>query len=339
MRLPCLPQQILTADSHTLGTLEPGAEKGLRHLNVSPQEAMIYLQMQLNKAFERADEFDIIHSHVGQDALPYADWTTTSTLHTIHGFFPQLSMQMFKQYSHQNYVSISEAQQTSIEELNYIATVYNAIAVEKYPFYSQPEDPPYLAFLGRMSQSKGPHLAIEIAKQVGLPLKMAGKVDSLNQDFFNQTIAPLIDDQQIIFLGEVSHGQKTQLLGGALGTLFPITWDEPFGLVMIESMACGTPVIAMARGATPEIIIEGETGFLGNDIEELVAVIPRIANIKRLACRHHVMSHFTVKQMVDGYETVYEQLLRETLVKKGNVFSMISDSNVINELSLSINVN
>ncbi len=322
-----------TEDSQTLANLVPGAKTGLRRLNLSPEECMVYLEMQLSRVFERADEFDLIHSHVGQDALPFAELINTPTVHTIHGYFPALSKKLFEQHPHQNFVSISEAQQDYIKELNYVRTVYNAIDIDQYNFHPEPDTPPYLAFLGRMSKCKGPHVAIEIAKRVGIPLKIAGKIDHLNEDFYYKTVEPLIDNEQIIFVGELTSKEKNQFLGGALATLFPISWNEPFGLVMIESMICGTPVIASINGSTPEIMVDRKTGFLcdEDDIEGMCAGVCRISEINREDCHRHVINNFSVKRMVDGYEQVYEQLLKQSSSKNENVLSMVS--NVVNELS------
>lgn len=298
-----------SGDSQTLAKLESGCEAALRPLGVAADEVLIYEQMQLSKVFERASEFDLIHSHIGFPALPLANLSETPTVHTLHGTLPPAIAQIFVQHRQQNYVSISNSQRRDDLELNYVATVYNAIATERFAFHPEPDRPPYLAFLGRMSPEKGPHLAIEIAKRSGWQLKMAGKIDPVDRDFFEREVAPHIDGQQIEFLGEANHEQKNQLLGGATATLFPITWCEPFGLVMAESMACGTPVVAMNLGAAPEVIAHARTGFLCQNVDECVQAIARIRELERRTCREHVESNFNVQRMVDGYEQVYRQLL------------------------------
>lgn len=327
-----------TEDSQTLATLEPGAKTALRHSNLTPEECMIYSQIQLSRVFERADEFDLIHSHMGQDALPFADRTKTPVVHTIHGYFPDLSKNLYKQYHKQNFISISKAQQKYVRELNYVGTAYNALNTDQFKFCREPENPPYLAFLGRMSPCKGPHTAIEIAKRTRIPLKIAGKIDHTNKDFFHETIEPLIDGEQIIFIGELSSKDKNQFLGGALATLFPVHWNEPFGLVMIESMVSGTPVIASNRGSTPEVIVHGKTGFLcdENDIEGMCAGVCRITEINREDCYRHVTKNFTVKQMVDSYEEIYQQLLEDSSYQRDHVLSMMS--NAMNKLSETVDV-
>lgn len=168
--------------------------------------------------------------------------------------------------------------------MNCVATVYNGIDPSNYKFYPRSQDPPYLAFLGRLSPEKGPHLAIEIAKRSGWRLKMAGKVDVVDRDYFEQEIKPHIDGKQIEYLGEANHAQKCELMSGAVATLFPITWREPFGLVMIESMATGTPVIAMELGSAPEVIVHGHTGFLCRTVDECIAAIDKVPQLNRFAC-------------------------------------------------------
>ena len=165
-----------------------------------------------------------------------------------------------------------------------------------------------------------------IAKRSGWQLKMAGKVDRVDVEYFEQEIKPYIDGKQIQYLGEANHAQKNVLMGGAVATLFPITWREPFGLVMVESMAAGTPVIAMELGSTSEVIVNGKTGFLCHSVEECVAALDRVAQLDRSACREHILNHFSVQKMVDGYEAVYQQVLSERFSRNGHdVSSMVSD--------------
>jgi len=308
-----------TGDSVTTAKLEPGCSEPLRLAGLAPQDYSIYEQMQLSKVFERSHEFDIIHCHVDVAALPYANLVKTPTVHTLHGVFSALTERMFVQHYQQNYVSISKTQQRSELGLNYVATVYNAIDPSTYTFYSQPDNPPYIAFLGRLSPEKGPHLAIEIAKRSGWHLKMAGKIDPVDRAFFEREIAPQIDGKQIEYLGEANHAQKSELMGRAIATLFPITWQEPFGLVMPESMVCGTPVIAMALGSAPEIIVHGKTGFLCHSIEECVEAIAKVSNLDRRACRTHVEENFSVTHMVDRYEAVYRKLLADHFTRNGHL--------------------
>jgi len=305
-----------TGDSETLAALEACCERPLRPLGISLAEYHVYEQMQLSQVFAQAQNFDLIHSHIGYTAFPYANLTKTPVVHTLHGVIPSWMAPIFQQHGQQHFVSISNSQRRPELGLNYIATVYNAIAYQQFQFSAQPQDPPYLAFLGRMSPEKGPHLAIEIAKQTQYPLKMAGKIDAVDQTFFDKEIVPHLDGKHIQFLGEADHEQKNALMGGAIATLFPITWREPFGLVIIESLACGTPVIAMAMGSTPEIITQGETGFICQSVEECITSVSQIQQLSRYRCRTQVEENFNLKRMTDGYEAVYRISLEEK--RQGN---------------------
>ncbi|MBE9051813.1 glycosyltransferase family 4 protein [Nostocales cyanobacterium LEGE 11386] len=312
-----------SGDSISLAKLVSVHPRALR-LDPQVKEHNIYEMLQLGLVYERSEEFDIIHSHVCCPALPYANLVKTPTVHTLHGIFTPDNEKMFEYAKHQPFISISHAQREMRLGLNYVATVYNGIDVSSYQFYTQPDNPPYLAFLGRISPEKGTHLAIAIAKQSGWRLKIAGKVDVVDVDYFEQEIKPQIDGKQIEYLGEANHTEKNALMGGAVATLFPITWREPFGLVMVESMAAGTPVIAMKLGSTVEVIDHGKTGFICHDIEDFVSAIDKVTELDRYACRKHVENHFSQQKMVDGYEAVYQQILQERFAKNGYVHSRIS---------------
>lgn len=307
-----------SGDSITLAKLESVHPKALR-LDPTIKEFGIYEMLHLSKVYERAQDFDIIHSHMGCAALPYSNLVKTPTVHTQHGIFTPDNEKLFRHARNQPYVSISDAQREPRLNLNYVGTVYNGIDTSQFEFRSEPSNPPYLAFVGRISPEKGPQLAIEIAKRSGWHLKMAGKVDAVDVEFYEKEIKPLIDGKQIEYLGEATHEQKCQLMGNAVATLFPITWREPFGLVMVESMVLGTPVIAMELGSTSEVIAHGQTGFLCHSVEECVAAIEPATQLNRKACREHVLNHFSVERMTDGYEAVYQQILAE---KNGHVPSL-----------------
>lgn len=312
-----------SGDSITSAKLESVHPQALR-LDTTIKEYGIYEMLQLGWVYERAKEFDVIHSHMGCAALPYANLVKTPTVHTLHGTFSPDNEKLFFKERHQPYVSISESQREPRLNLNYVATVYNGIDTDIYEFHPAPQQPPYLAFLGRMSPEKGPHLAIEIAKRSGWHLKMAGKVDPVDREYFRTEIEPHIDGKQIEYLGEANHVQKNLLMGQAVATLFPITWREPFGLVSIESMAAGTPVIAIALGATPEIIVHGKTGFLCSNVEECIAAIAPATQLSRYACREYVANKFNAQGMTEGYEAVYRQILSGRFMENGRLKSAIA---------------
>ena len=307
-----------SGDSITRAKLSSVHAQALR-LDPSIREHGIYEMLQLAQVYERAGEFDLIHSHIGCSALPYTRLTKTPTVHTLHGIFTPDNQKMYGYAKAQPYVSISNAQREPKLGLNCVATVYNSIDVESHKFFPTPDSPPYLAFLGRISPEKGPRQAIEIAQATGIPLKMAGKVDPVDLEFFDREIKPLIDDNFIQFLGEADHDLKNNLMGRAIATLFPITWREPFGLVMIESMAAGTPVIAMGLGAVPEIVVHGHSGFICNSVPECIAAVSHIPSISRSACREYTAHNFGLDSMTNGYEAVYQQVLAEKFSRNGHL--------------------
>lgn len=307
-----------SGDSLSLAKLDAVHPQALR-LDPSVKECGIYEMLQLTKVYERAGEFDIIHSHMGCAALPYAMMSKTPTVHTLHGIFTPDNEKMFGYAKDQPYVSISESQREPRLGLNCVATVYNSIDVSSHKFFPQPDTPAYLAFLGRMSPEKGPHHAIEIARATGIPLKMAGKVDSVDVEYFETQIKPQIDGEFIQFLGEADHCMKNNLMGRASATLFPITWREPFGLVMVESMAAGTPAIGMNLGAVPEVIAHGKSGFIANNIDECIAAVRNISSLSRYGTRDYVNQHFGVDRMVSGYEAVYRDLLAPKFARNGHL--------------------
>ncbi|MBD2013089.1 glycosyltransferase family 4 protein [Microcoleus sp. FACHB-53] len=297
-----------SGDSITKAHLEFIHEQALR-LDKKVKEPILYEQMMLAKVYHQAHHFDIIHSHVGCAVLPYCSFVKTPTVHTMHGIFTPDNEKMFRQFAWQPYISISEAQREPKLGLNYVHTVYNGIDTTVYRFQEQPSQPPYLAFVGRLSPEKGPAGAIEIARTLGLPLKMAGKIDAVDRDYYDEQLKPLIDGEQIQYLGEVSHEEKIELLAGATVTLFPITWREPFGLVMIESMATGTPVVGMALGSVPEVIAHGKTGFVCGSLEQMIEAVPKAMQLDRKTCRDYVVRRFSVESMVDEYERAYQMVL------------------------------
>jgi glycosyltransferase involved in cell wall biosynthesis len=299
-----------SGDSQTLANLAAVHPRGLR-LDNTVQEYAVYEMLELSQVYQQAENFDLIHSHVGISALALASLVCTPTLHTLHGSFTKDNRKVFSYHQKQPYVSISNAQRQI--HLNYIKTVYNGIELADYPFIAQPQTPSYLAFLGRLSPEKGPQYAIAIAQKTGWQLKMAGKVDVVDTKFFEKEVFPHIDGQQIQYLGEINHTQKAQLLGNAAITLFPITWQEPFGLVMIESMATGTPVIAMNLGSVPEVIEQGKTGFICETYDEMAQMIPATLELNRHECRKYVENKFSVNEMVNKYQAVYEQVINNQI--------------------------
>lgn len=269
----------------------------------------------LAQVYRRASEFDVIHSHVDYQALPFAVNCPTPTIITLHG---TLDMEGYPEalsaFPEIRYVSISNNQRAPLPNLNWAATVYHGIDVRAHPFGERPGA--YLLFVGRISPEKGPERAIAIAKKCGIPLKIAAKVDPKDRKFFNQVVKPLLNDPLIEFLGPVDERRKCQLMKNALALLLPIRWQEPFGMVYIESLACGTPVLTCPMGAAPEILSEGKTGFMRETDDELVEAALRVHEVSRAGCRAWAERRFDVSAMTRNYLSVYYAALGKRPIKR-----------------------
>ncbi len=268
----------------------------------------VCLMAQIGLVYDGASEFDLIHSHVDYFTFPVTRFVRTPTLTTLHGRLdlPELQV-MYRIYPEVNLVSISHSQRMFMPATRWLATVYNGIPVEDFTFRSRPGD--YLAFLGRISPEKRPEIAIQVAKQAGIKLKIAAKVDRVDREYYENIIRPELSHPLIEYLGEIDQGTKDEFLGNALALIFPIDWPEPFGLAMTEAMACGTPVIASRCGSVPEIVEHGKTGFICDSPDEMVAVCARVGQLDRQVCRRLVETRFSVQAMADGYESVYRGLV------------------------------
>jgi glycosyltransferase involved in cell wall biosynthesis len=266
--------------------------------------------------YSRADDFDVINDHSGPIGATVGGLVETPVLHTLHGPLVGEPGEVYEGVGrlapHVGFVSISMNQRKPKPDLNWAANCPNALDLQHYP--CKPHTGDYLLFLGRMSPDKGAHRAIAVAMETGLPLKLAGKKqDPKEERYFHELVEPhLVGD--IEYLGEVTHGEKVELLQNARVTLFPIEWEEPFGLVMIESMACGTPVIATRHGAVPEVVADGRSGIVVDDYREMPAAIERADAIDPLECRRYVEENFAPERMVADYENAYEEALERAAV-------------------------
>jgi glycosyltransferase involved in cell wall biosynthesis len=264
------------------------------------------------RALEEAGEFDIIHNHAGELVMAMSQLVTTPVLSTIHCLITRDNKVVWDHYQGY-YNTISTASFRSLPDdlanPNFAGVVYNGIDVNKFSYKEQKED--HLLFLSRISPEKAPHLAIEAARKAGMPLLIAGKVDRVDRAYYENVVKPLIDGDTIRYVGEVSREEARDLYGSARALLLPIQWEEPFGLVMPEAMACGTPVIAFRRGAAPEIVVDGETGVLveDGDIEGMVEAIGNLDRIDPKRCRQHTIDNFDNSRMVDNYLNAYERVL------------------------------
>jgi glycosyltransferase involved in cell wall biosynthesis len=259
-------------------------------------------------ALERAGEFDVINDHSGPLGAAVGGLVQTPVVHTVHGPLDAEPGEVYEAIGRiapsVGLISLSLNQRRPKPGLNWVANIPNALDLEHYP--CKPHKGDYLLFLGRMNHEKGAHRAIAVAMEVGLPLKLAGKVrERRERAYFADFVEPHLSDE-IEYLGEVNHGTKVELLQNARVTLFPIEWEEPFGLVMIESMACGTPVIATRHGAVPEVIQDGRGGVIVDTSREFPAALERADGIEPLECRRYVEERFAPKRMVGDYERAYE---------------------------------
>ncbi|MDX6381364.1 MAG: hypothetical protein QOI57_2388 [Rubrobacteraceae bacterium] len=302
-----------TGDSRTKARLRAPFEQPVSMGGKSFYDLIHPMATQTIPAYLEADQYDVIHDHTGPMAACLGALSDTPVLHTLHGPFNPDVRQLFRMIADKIYFnSISDSQRSGCPELNYVDTIYNAVEVETYPFRSEKGD--YALFLGRFSEDKGAHNAIYIAQQAGIPLRMAGKVDpGADAHYFKERIEPHIDGENIVYEGEVDYRQKRELLAGARFLLFPIQWEEPFGLVMTEALACGTPVIANAMGAAPEVVKDGEVGILAGagEWDEMVTAIKggRLDDVDPHRCREYVHERFSVEAMLDGYEAAFEKIL------------------------------
>lgn len=290
-----------TGDSITSGQLEAVIETGYEE--DCGQDAKVVECLHISNLMEKAHDFDIIHNNFDFLPLTYSTLIKTPMVTTIHGFSSSNIITVFKKYNKtSSYVSISHADRSS--ELNYLATVYNGLRTSDFSFQENPQD--YLLYLGRIHPHKGAAEAIEIAKKTNQPLRIAGIIQ--DQAYFDEKIKPFLKGD-ISFIGHVGPVERNELLGGAIALLHPISFNEPFGLSVAESMLCGTPVIAYNKGSMPELVRSGETGFLVNTITEAAEAILDLNNISRMDCHTWAASQFSQEKMVQEYIKVYRMII------------------------------
>jgi len=291
-----------TGDSRTSGRLVavcplPYSED----LSIDPKVAEC---LHISEIFERAAEFDLIHNNFDFLPLTYSGLVETPVLTTIHGFSSSKIIPVYKKYNDRgHYVAISDSDKSP--ELDYIATIHHGIDINQFPFFDA--DGEYLLFFGRIHPDKGVYEAIQVARRVGVKLVIAGIIQ--DQNYFATKVEPHIDGTAVEYLGSVGPDRRADVLGGALALLHLISFDEPFGLSLVESMACGTPVVAFNRGSMPELIRHGVTGYIVDDIESAINAVADIKSIDRSECRADVEQHFTSARMARDYFRVYEMIL------------------------------
>jgi glycosyltransferase involved in cell wall biosynthesis len=295
-----------SGDSVTRARLVPVTERSLR-LDRRRPDWIVWHTLMLDRVFAMAQDFDIIHFHVDVLHLPLARRCSTPSLTTLHGRLdlPDLPP-LYRYFPEHPVVSISDYQRKPLPWANWQATVHHGLPLELYDFHPEPDD--YFAFVGRISPEKRVDRAIEIAIACGTPLRVAAKVDDADRLYFEDRIRPLLDHPLVEFVGEIDEPRKNDFIGRARALLFPIDWPEPFGIVMIEAMACGTPVISYRSGSVPEVLEHGVTGYVVDDQQEAIAAAREIHHIDRHRCRDAFERRFTARTMAERYLDVYRSL-------------------------------
>ncbi|MGC4076232.1 MAG: glycosyltransferase family 4 protein [Rubrivivax sp.] len=298
-----------SGDSRTAATLVPMSRRSLRGDPARPDWLMRHVMM-VDRVFEQAPRFDVIHFHIDFLHYPLAERAATPCVTTMHGRLDLPELRPLHAHFHEHpLVSISQHQRQPLPGAHWCATVHHGLPIDLYRFHEKPED--YFVFLGRISPEKRVDRAIEIAIACGVPLRIAAKVDPADRIYFERDIAPLLAHPLVRFIGEVGDSEKNDLLGNARALLFPIDWPEPFGLVMIEAFACGTPVVAYRCGSVPEVLDDGVTGFIVDDQAGAVEAARRIGEIDRRRCRAEFERRFTVERMASRYVEVYRALIEQ----------------------------
>ena len=298
-----------SGDSTTAANLIAPCKRALR-LDPDCRDSLAYHIIMLEEVFRRADDFDIVHFHIDYLHFPVSRRTRVPNITTLHGRLdlPEHGA-VYRQFPDMPLVSISNAQRKPLPKVSWRATVYHGLPDDLYRFEQRPGK--YLAFIGRISPEKGLDRAIEASIRAGMPMRIAAKVDKVDREYFETTIKPMLDHPLVEYIGEVGQREKQEFLGGAYALMFLIDWPEPFGLAMIEALACGTPVIAFRRGSVPEVIDPGITGFIVDNVDEAVEAIPQVAKLNRGDCRKAVDQRFCSYRMANDYLIQYASLQTE----------------------------
>jgi glycosyltransferase involved in cell wall biosynthesis len=317
LNLNCSVTLFASGDSRTRARLIAVCPQALR-LSKPPIDPAVATSALINAVATRADEFDLIHWHTDWLHLPLTRFIKTPCLTTLHGRLDLPFMSSLVQgLGNSPFVSISNNQRGPLPKLNWAATIYHGLPENLLSYRA--DSGKYLAFLGRLTPEKGPDIAIRVASAAKMPLRIAAKIPRGETRYFKEAIKPLLDRPEVQFVGEVNDEQKNDFLGNAAALLFPIDWPEPFGLVMIEAMACGTPVIAWRRGSVPEIVEDGVTGFIVDSEAEAVSAIPKLATLDRARVRAGFERRFTARRMAQDYLTCFKALLSDHGQKSSDV--------------------
>ncbi len=297
-----------SSDSETTAKLVSVSDGATSKAKISDNMRRHLLNLLMHKCYAQADDFDIIHSHFTFSSSFFSNLVSTPTVHSIHSPFNDETVQMLNHFRNNNYISFSLAQRKQFAKLNWIANIYHGVDTKEYSFNGRPDK--YFLYLGRVTKEKGVDLAIKAALEADVPLVIAGR-SYPDDSYWHQEIEKHIDGKRIHYVGEARGEKKINLLQNAEGLLFPTQYNEAFGLVMIEAMACGTPVIAWNSGSVPEVIQEKETGFIVSSTKSMAKAIKNIGKISRAATRHRAETLFSIDKMVSSYEKVYARMIEK----------------------------
>lgn len=304
-----------TGNSETKGRLESVTDKEVSKMKCLESIKKHYLHLLVSKCYQRADQFDIIHSHFNLLSSFYSDLIETPTVQSIHSPIESNLMPVIKKFKKNRYISFSLAQRKSMPDMNWIGNIYHGVDIKKFAFNPAPQD--YFLYLGRITKEKGVHYAIEAAKAAGVPLIMAGRSYPA-EGYWHDKIEKQIDGKKIQYVGEANFKDKIEYLKNAKALLFPTQYDEVFGYVMIEAMSCGTPVIGWNKGSVPEVVSNEKTGFVIDNIPDMVKAVKAIDQISREQTRQRVETYFSIKKMVSGYEKIYARVIEECKFRERN---------------------
>lgn len=279
---------------------------GFNWSKIQPHEFLSFLE--LGKRFR---EFDIVHNHMGLHPIALSPFLSVPMVTTLHSSLSPDFPCLVKAFRKFPFISISNAQRKLTPELNYVATVYHGIDIQAFKPSYENKNKNYFVFLGTLSRNKGVDIAVSVARKLGVRLTIAGEVRAEDKLFLEKKVFPYVDGKRIRFVGEIGHAQKVKLLAGASALFFPSRWNEAFGLVMIEALACGTPVIALRSGAVPEVIIDGKTGIIAENEKQFTKAVKEITRISRRTCRKEAEERFDISVMAKNYEKAYQSLIRK----------------------------
>ena len=317
-----------SGDSITSARLISGRPQSIR---TDPHciDPIVHHVLMLEQVMKRASEFDVVHFHLDYLHFPLSRRTGIPQLSTLHGRLdlPDL-VPLYHEFHDMPVVSISRKQRKPLPWVNWVGNVYHGLPLDFLSYHPHPGK--YLAFLGRLSPEKRPDRAIEIAARAGMPLKIAAKIDKTDRQYFEDKVKPLLSASHVEFIGEIADAEKDDFLGNAHAFLFPIDWPEPFGITLIEAMACGTPTIAFNHGSVPEIITDGVNGCIVETVDEAVSAVERVSRISRKSCRLAFEEHFTSERMASDYVKIYGRLARATHLsgnlRPGNLRSALGET-------------